>query len=72
MNKKEIVEDFLGKSYLVSPCFLESFDEDNNFLDDFSKRIRENEKIVVLNKDLLFLLKNKSPANSEDCDLKKY
>ncbi|MEK6951980.1 MAG: DNA-directed DNA polymerase II small subunit [Nanoarchaeota archaeon] len=60
MNKKEIVEDFLGKSYLVSPCFLESFDEDNNFLDDFSKRIRENEKIVVLNKDLLFLLKNKS------------
>lgn len=59
MNKKEIVETFLNKNYLISPCFLESFDG-GDFLNEFNKRVKEKDKIVVLNKDLFFMLKNKS------------
>ncbi len=57
MNKKEVVEWFLKKDYLVSPCFLDSYGEE---VDDFGERLKGMEKPVILNKDILGLLKNKS------------
>jgi len=62
MNRKEVVDSFLNKNYLVSPCFLDSFNENDSFVDEVGDKLKGKEKIVVLNKDLLVLLKNKESS----------
>ncbi len=62
MNKKELIERFLSKNYLVSPCFLTSFDGNDDFIDEFSSRINGKERLVVLNSDIFSLLKNNNSS----------
>jgi len=53
MNKGETVEKFLKKNYLVSPDFFEEYDED----DEVIENLNNENKPLVLNKDLFFILK---------------
>ena len=54
MNRAEIVEKFLSKSFLVGPDFFECYVADDNVL----RNLPEKERPLVLNKDLYLLLKN--------------
>jgi len=54
MNKQEVIEGFLKKNYLVSPDFFEEYDDEQNLL----VNLKENHKPLVINKDLLVVLRN--------------
>ncbi len=53
MNKKEIIESFLKKQYLVSPDFLENYEENNEIIE----KIDSKEKPIVITKEIAALLK---------------
>ena len=57
MNKKDIVETFLRKDYLVSPDFFDffdSFDEGEDFIDNLPHK----NNILVITKDVLLILRD--------------
>jgi DNA polymerase II small subunit len=57
--KKNLVEVFLNKGFLLSPDVLESINEfDEEFLNLFLNKINSKEKLVVLNKDLFSIVKS--------------
>ena len=47
MNERDVVEKFLKKNYLVSPCFLNSYEEDEGFLVDIDEKLKGKEKHVL-------------------------
>ena len=64
MSKEKIVSHLLTRNYLVSPDFLENFDNDYEVINSLNLKISSKDKPVVLSKDILFVLKN-SKINSD-------
>jgi len=57
--KKDLVDVFLKKGFLLSPDSLEVLNEaDENFLNNVPEKINSKEKLVVLNKDLFSAMKS--------------
>lgn len=63
MSKNKVILNLLNRNYLVSPDFLDSFKEDYNIIENLKSKILTNDKPIILNKDILFVLKN-SKINS--------
>lgn len=54
MNKQDLVNKFLHKGFLLSPDFLDNFNLDqDNFFKILNKKLGDQEKPLVLTKDLL-------------------
>ncbi len=58
MSKSKIILNLLNRNFLVSPDFLEKFDNDYEIVDSLKSKISTKDKPLILNKDLLFVLKN--------------
>ena len=58
MSKSKIILNLLNRNFLVSPDFLEKFDNDYEIVDSLKSKISSKDKPLILNKDLLFVLKN--------------
>lgn len=58
-DKKEIVKYFLSKGYLISPDFLENYNNssNDNLLISLKEKISNKEQISVINNDILNILK---------------
>ncbi len=58
MNQKKAILYLLNKNYLVSPDFLENFEDNYNLANSVISKIPSGDKPLVLDKDILFVLKN--------------
>lgn len=58
MSKNKIVSHLLTRNYLVSPDFLERFNNDYEALKAINSRIQSKNKPTILDKNILFVLKN--------------
>lgn len=58
MRKSKIVSHLLTRNYLVSPDFLERFDNDYEVIKSLNSKIQSEDKPIILDKDILYILKN--------------
>jgi DNA polymerase II small subunit len=57
MNKNKIISHLLTRNFLVSPDFLDNFNNDYGIIDLLNSKIKSKDKPIILDKNILFVLK---------------
>ena len=57
MSKNKIVSHLLTRNFLVSPDFLDNFNNDYGIIDLLNSKIKSKDKPIILDKNILFVLK---------------